>query len=502
MRPCQATRKFQKPVLCVLESDPDKGGTSVAQLRAEVQALECSAAGLSDDHYAACVYLIELIEQGLSEVAQIPSLVEWHREKVLKSAALKVVVASILRVQLTAMPTSSNTTKPLACETLADGATRTFGNHATASPGPDPGAAHAPTQSIDERGTHPDEAQPRADEYGRDSDTPPANAKRGTTFQRTTTSHRGTASSDTSKLRTYRRLSLNRGGGRASLSIRHPLQLRLTGEKAVLNRQWERRLIYVHAAYRAIPGFNRNGRSVFDELCEQLAAVNVRVTDSPEAMALSEVPMLILLCPGIFHNPQLIQLVGTVLHLPENSHDPKSKGQRSLNKAKRLLGLDSVIRAQSLTKHLTTLQEQRSLNKAKRLLGLDSVIRAQSLTKRLALLQEQRSVNKARGLRGLGSAIRAQSLTKHLASIVRTCNLAKTDASPAQNGRRTRLFAQASNNVEKPSSEAQSLPDQTERTIVRLYSTGRAFGFYIAQCVEHAKHLADAGLFNEVTTPL
>ena len=54
-----------KPMLFVLESDVDKGGTSVLHLRAELDALERSADTLPSGHYDACAALVDALEEAL-----------------------------------------------------------------------------------------------------------------------------------------------------------------------------------------------------------------------------------------------------------------------------------------------------------------------------------------------------------------------------------------------------------------------------------------------------
>jgi len=110
-----------------------------------------------------------------------------------------------------------------------------------------------------------------------------------------------------------------------------------------MRRDWEKRLVYVHAAYRTIPCTGRGGRSTFDELCEHLSLVNIQVTDRPNALAVG-VPILILLCPGVFCNPQLVELLETLtphrdsaLHTvnAESSASRWKQGARPLNTLKR-----------------------------------------------------------------------------------------------------------------------------------------------------------------------
>ena len=127
-----AALRARKPLLLMLESDPDKGATNAVQLRAEVDLLE--RAGTSHDHCRAAATLATLVAQhsgapdvtpiearfstsGLSSGARLSSrlsssdvggavalisplmVIEWHREKELKHAAIKSIVASLLREQ-------------------------------------------------------------------------------------------------------------------------------------------------------------------------------------------------------------------------------------------------------------------------------------------------------------------------------------------------------------------------------------------------------------------
>ena len=403
----QAIRKFNKPVLCVLESDADKGGTSVPQLRAEVEALECSGAGLTDDHYAACVHLIDRIEIGLAEMADIPTLIEWHREKALKAVALKAIIANILKLQLLTAPSK-------AC--------RLLGCEAPPAPADMPAITNAP------HGFATDEVKPTAQ---RDAAKAPDDAR--------SISQHGTPSSRSSHEKRQHRGSVTRrvGGGRATLTIRHPLQLRLTGEGAVLRHDWARRLVYLHAAYRTIPGTGRSGHSTFEEVCEQLSAVNIHVTERTDALRLG-VPILILLCPGVFHNAQLVALFETLTAPGESSQH----GAGAENSAPRW----------------------------------------------------------RRGLRRLDTFTRSRPI-RHLGSLSRIGSVARIAGRPA---RTSRMAAGAS---AAPTGSARKLSDSSpralnkpDRTIVRLFCTCRHFAYYIAQCEEHARHLADAGLFNEVHT--
>ena len=87
----------QKPLIVILESDPDKGATNVVQLRAEVDALEQNGVLSTADRLAAD-HLIDILVSA-DRSAELPAIIEWHREKELRMAAFKLMVGNVLKAQ-------------------------------------------------------------------------------------------------------------------------------------------------------------------------------------------------------------------------------------------------------------------------------------------------------------------------------------------------------------------------------------------------------------------
>ena len=85
-----------KPLVVLLESDPDRGKTGPIALRSELDSLD--ADGLPQAQHDAAVRLIELVERA-DVNAELPAAVEWHREPHLRNGALKWIAAHITHAQ-------------------------------------------------------------------------------------------------------------------------------------------------------------------------------------------------------------------------------------------------------------------------------------------------------------------------------------------------------------------------------------------------------------------
>jgi len=382
--------KLNKPLVCVLESDPDKGGTSVAQLRGELDALQRSEAGLPSDHESACHQLIELVEQS-DDARSIPSRVEWHRERVLKTVALRVLVANLLLEHQSSDPNAVQLTG--ACD-------------------------RATVQGPDELSTC------RASTEGSCRVTMEGSKCRPTM--------NGKKCGDTAP---------PRGKVRRQLQISHPLQLRVQEEtQCLLHREWPVQAVHLDGGYRAISS-GISGQSIFDEMRDRLSAINIIVSDSPVA-AEAQIPTVVLLCPGFFEQPSLVNLLASTVeeaHLEsalKGEHTSSSKGF-----AKQL--------AKGLP-HFVSMRKLPTEHKSMRKVPISS-------TESSASVSEQTSHH-----------------LKPLPKLARRLTLHGT-------WKRRRSVSVTSGQKK-----------------LCLFSTARPFGFYIAQCRKHAPYLIDAGVFHNV----
>jgi hypothetical protein len=91
-----AALKAKKPLILLCESDPDKGATNPAKLRAEVHNLERS--GVSAEDLRAAKRLVVMLEEANVNL-ELPSVVQWHRERELKGAVFKLIAAHVSRTQ-------------------------------------------------------------------------------------------------------------------------------------------------------------------------------------------------------------------------------------------------------------------------------------------------------------------------------------------------------------------------------------------------------------------
>ncbi len=92
-----AACRAKKPLLLLRETEPDKGATTVAKLKAELEDVERDG-GLPVDFHEAAMQLIEMIAAA-DQAAEVPVVVEWYREGLLKEVAMKAVVANVLQTQ-------------------------------------------------------------------------------------------------------------------------------------------------------------------------------------------------------------------------------------------------------------------------------------------------------------------------------------------------------------------------------------------------------------------
>lgn len=372
--------KQTKPIVCVLESDPDKGGTSVAQLRGELDALQRSGAGLPSDHESACQQFIQTVEQCTADQARsIPRSVEWHRERVLKAVALRVIVANVLQHQMRTLDEAH--------------------------------VAPCDLSSSESSSVCADTAQQEASRATQDANR---------------------ASQELNKARRSRGTRLAKADAsskqRRKLVITHPLQLQVHEEKqALLRIEWPAQAVHLDAGYRAISG-TQPDRSVFDEMRDRLSVLNIFVSDSPLAVR-AGLPTIVLLCPGFFEQPALVQLLASTVQdaLPEPpvARQPKlARGNAWRNELQHRVGRVHTTRRKDAHAHGS---------------GAGRVSRTSS-----------------------GGAHEVRTLAKRAQSIVQR-----------------RLSATA------PAGQR-----------LCLFSTERAFAFYIAQCRHYAPHLLDAGVFN------
>ena len=100
-----------KPIILLLEGDLDHGGATALQLRGEIERLE--QRGVSPEVCRTAGMLVWMLEQALDRdtgggtlgkhskskraMELAPPTIEWHREKVLKEAALKAIVFHVMQ---------------------------------------------------------------------------------------------------------------------------------------------------------------------------------------------------------------------------------------------------------------------------------------------------------------------------------------------------------------------------------------------------------------------
>jgi len=225
---------------------------------------------------------------------------------------------------------------------------------------------------------------------------------------------------------------------RKQLKITHPLQLRVQEERqSLLRREWPAQAVHLDAGYRAVPSGTLPGQSVFDEMRDRLSTLNIFVSDSPVAIR-EGLPSIVLLCPGFFEQPALVQLLASTV---QEAHPERLAARKS----------ESSWRTE-LLHHVGMTHTNLHGGRASR--G-DRASRASSGERRESIPLTKRAQTFARGMK------QARSLAH---GVKRKLSVTTTTSRAGQQ--------------------------------LCLFSTERAFAFYIAQCREHAPHLLDAGVFN------
>ena len=118
-----------KQIVVLVERDTDKGATSVTQLQAEFEVLDRSGELKSLEREAA-LRLIAMVKDPECTLAEVPSVVEWHRELVLRRIVYKTLVANVLAVQANrrVSPDRTLSRSGAAVRTIADLNDVTFGD--------------------------------------------------------------------------------------------------------------------------------------------------------------------------------------------------------------------------------------------------------------------------------------------------------------------------------------------------------------------------------------
>ena len=254
---CTAHQVHQTPILLLLETDPDKGATNVDLLRGELAGLVRK--GIPQSHRNAVESLIDMLaaKSKVSTTEDVPTMVEWHREKVLMNVVMKVIIATILR--------STSQSKKLRDE--VEGSKR----------------------SLSEAG--------RA-----------ASRLTGLTHQASRltglTAHSGTLQRGLKS--TNRLTGLTATPTRSLTELVTPLQLHLSDEA---KPSADGLLLYLHEAYRDLSGTVATSKSAFDELSDRFGRWHVELTEDTGQGA----TQIILLCPGCFENAVLVKMMETAL---------------------------------------------------------------------------------------------------------------------------------------------------------------------------------------------
>ena len=208
--------RLHKPLVMVIECDPEKGATSVIGMKAELEALEREGP-LSTAERDAAVKLIarlEVVLEGGGDDEAVPSVIEWHREQELRHVAYKAIIGNVLLQQ----PGRTRRMTGLSDVRIGMG-----------------GRTQEPASVV------------RALTSKKDDFPPPRS-----------------------------------------------IQVAVT----------QRRLVKLCSAYKHVM-LGTTGVTVYDDVASRLAEAGIEVHD--EADADTDVPALLLLCPGVFQNATLVQ---------------------------------------------------------------------------------------------------------------------------------------------------------------------------------------------------
>ena len=250
--------RLKKPIFLLVETDPNKGATTVEQLKGELAVLLRNGSALK--HIEAAKAMIRQLEfasapdaaavtgerhlafagaRRSDSLPHLPDVIEWHREKVFKNRALKVVVANLLELESQRRQTERTSNRAIHEHSLP---------HPTSLPLP---AALLTPSSKD----HP---------------------------------------------------PLDRASDRQSIK---PSMLRSSDEPPAL--PGDGRIVHLSAAYREIASVVDPRQSMFDEVEARFLELRVKVIDTPR----QGVAEIMLLCHGCFENISLVEMMRR--HLPQ-----------------------------------------------------------------------------------------------------------------------------------------------------------------------------------------